>query len=336
MKKRWLTYAAALFSIVLILAACGGKDESSAPAADDKDEDKASTEEKYTIGVTQIVEHPSLDAAFEGFQKAIEDAGLDVEYDKQNAQNDNSSNSTIANNLAGAGVDLIFANSTPSAQAAASATQDIPIIFTSVTDAVAAELVASNEEPGGNVTGTTDNHPDAIPNTMKFLKEKLNAKKVGMIFNSGEQNSRLQVDNVKEILADMDMEVVEASVATSADVKQAAESLIGSVDSFYIITDNTVVSALESVISVANDNKIPMMVGEFDSVKRGGLGAYGFEYYDIGYEAGEMAVKILKGEETPESLPVQLPQNLKLVMNEDAANEIGLKIEDDWEAEIVE
>ena len=220
MKKRWLTYAAALFSIVLILAACGGKDESSDSAADDKDEDKAGTEEKYTIGVTQIVEHPSLDAAFEGFQKAIEDAGLNVEYDKQNAQNDNSSNSTIANNLAGAGVDLIFANSTPSAQAAASATQDIPIVFTSVTDAVAAELVASNEEPGGNVTGTTDNHPDAIPNTMKFLKEKLNAKKVGMIFNSGEQNSRLQVDNVKEILADMDMEVVEASVATSADVKQ--------------------------------------------------------------------------------------------------------------------
>lgn len=336
MKKRWVTYTAALFSIVLILAACGGKEGASDPVADDKNNDKASTEEKYIIGVTQIVEHPSLDAAFEGFQKAIEDAGLNVEYDKQNAQNDNSSNSTIANNLAGAGVDLIFANSTPSAQAAASATQDIPIIFTSVTDAVAAELVASNEEPGGNVTGTTDNHPDAIPNTMKFLKENLGAKKVGMIFNSGEQNSRLQVDHVKEILADMDMEVVEASVATSADVKQAAESLIGSVDSFYIITDNTVVSALESVISVANDNKIPMMVGEFDSVKRGGLGAYGFEYYDIGYEAGEMAVKILKGEETPESLPVQLPQNLKLVMNEETADAIGLKIQDDWNAEVVE
>ncbi|PIC81293.1 BMP family ABC transporter substrate-binding protein [Sporosarcina sp. P18a] len=334
MKKHWVTYAAALFSIVLILAACGGKGESSDPVADDKNNDKASTEEKYIIGVTQIVEHPSLDAAFEGFQKAIEDAGLNVEFDKQNAQNDNSSNSTIANNLAGAGVDLIFANSTPSAQAAASATQDIPIIFTSVTDAVAAELVASNEEPGGNVTGTTDNHPDAIPNTMKFLKENVGAKKVGMIFNSGEQNSRLQVDHVKGILADMDMEVVEASVATSADVKQAAESLIGSVDSFYIITDNTVVSALESVISVANDNKIPMMVGEFDSVKRGGLGAYGFEYYDIGYEAGEMAVKILKGEETPESLPVQLPQNLKLVMNEETADAIGLKIQDEWNAEI--
>ncbi|WP_301109490.1 ABC transporter substrate-binding protein [Sporosarcina sp.] len=336
MKKRWMTYAAALFSIVLVLAACGGNKESSGSSSDDQNDDKESDAKKYTIGVTQIVEHPSLDAAFEGFQKAIEDAGLDVEYDKQNAQNDQSSNSTIANNLAGAGVDLIFANSTPSAQAAASATQDIPIVFTSVTDAVAAELVASNEEPGGNVTGTIDNHPEAIPNTMKFLKEELSAKKVGMIFNSGEQNSRLQVDQVKEILKDMDMEVVEASVATSADVKQAAESLIGSVDSLYIITDNTVVSALESVVSVANDNKLPMMVGEFDSVERGGLGAYGFEYYDIGYEAGEMAAKILKGEATPESLPVQVPQNLKLVLNGKTAEMIGLKIQDDWNAETVE
>ncbi|AXH98805.1 BMP family ABC transporter substrate-binding protein [Sporosarcina sp. PTS2304] len=336
MRKRWITYAVALFSIVLVLAACGGKDDSSGATTDNNNDDKDSGKEKYTIGVTQIVEHPSLDAALEGFQKAIEDAGLEVEYDKQNAQNDNSSNSTIANNLAGAGVDLIFANSTPSAQAAASATQDIPIIFTSVTDAVAAELVASNEEPGGNVTGTIDNHPDAISNTMKFLKDNVGAKKVGMIFNSGEQNSRLQVDSVKEILKDMDMEVVEASVATSADVKQAAESLIGSVDSFYIITDNTVVSALESVISVANDNKIPMMVGEFDSVKRGGLGAYGFEYYDIGYEAGEMAVKVLTGEAKTETLPVQVPQNLKLMVNKKTAETIDLEIQDDWNAEIVE
>ncbi|MEK4402940.1 ABC transporter substrate-binding protein [Sporosarcina sp. FSL K6-6792] len=318
---------AIIFSAVLLLAACGNSGEV---------KDKKTSSKKYKIGVSQIVEHPSLNAAYDGFKKALEDAGIDVEYDVQIAQGDNSVNTTIATNLVSADVDLIFANSTPSAQAAASATTEIPIIFTSVTDAVGAELVDSMESPGGNVTGTIDAHPDAITNTMKFLKEELGAKNVGMVFNSGEQNSRAQVDAVKEMLKDMDMTVVEASVATSADVKQATESLLGKVDSMYIITDNTVVSALESVISVANDNKIPMMVGEFDSVKRGGLAAYGFEYFDIGYEAGQMAVKILKGESKPADLPVQIPQKLKLIMNKDTASTLGLDIKDEWKAEFSE
>lgn len=337
MKTNWLKFAVALFSVIFILAACGGDKADNASKPSDGEKEPGTNEEttKYKIGVTQIVEHPSLNAAFDGFKKAIEDAGLDVEYDIQNAQNDNSANTTIANNLVSTGVDLIFANSTPSAQAAASATQEIPIIFTSVTDAVSAELVATHENPGGNVTGTIDNHPDAIPNTMKFLQE-IGAKNVGMVFNAGEQNSRAQVDAVKELLKDMDMKVVEAPVATSADVKQAAESLVGRVDAFYIITDNTVVSALESVISVANDNKLPMMVGEFDSVKRGGLAAYGFEYYDIGYEAGQMAIKVLKGESEPATLPVQIPQNLKLIINKDTADSIGLTIKDEWKAEFSE
>ena len=337
MKTNWIKYAVALLSVIFILAACGGDkaDNASKPSNDEKEPGTNEETTKYKIGMTQIVEHPSLNAAADGFKKAIEDAGLDVEYDIQNAQNDNSANTTIANNLVSAGVDLIFANSTPSAQAAASVTQEIPIIFTSVTDAVSAELVASNESPGGNVTGTIDNHPEAIPNTMKLLQE-IGAKNVGMVFNAGEQNSRAQVDAVKELLKDMDMKVVEAPVATSADVKQAAESLIGRVDAFYIITDNTVVSALESVISVANENKLPMMVGEFDSVKRGGLAAYGFEYYDIGYEAGQMAVKVLKGESEPATLPVQIPQNLKLIINKDTADSIGLSIKDEWKAEFSE
>ena len=144
----------------------------------------------FKIGVTQIVEHPSLNAAYEGFQKAIEDAGLEVEYQYENAQNDNSLNTTIANNLVSSGVDLIFANSTPSAQAVAALTEDIPIVFTSVTNAVDAELVDSMESPGGNVTGTVDTQPDAIPSTIAFLKDELGAKNVGMVFNSGEQNSR--------------------------------------------------------------------------------------------------------------------------------------------------
>lgn len=342
MRKNWWKLMVMAIGAVLILAACGGnnEDNNTAPKEDDGEkEPEVSKEEEpttYKVGVTQIVEHPSLNAAFDGFKKALEDAGLEVEYSIENAQNDNSANTTIANNLVSAGVDLIFANSTPSAQAVASATQDIPIVFTSVTDAVSAELVESMESPGGNVTGTVDMHPEAIPSTMKFLKDELGAEKIGMVFNSGEQNSRSQVDAVKELIADMDMTVVEASVSTSAEVKQATESLLGKVDSLYIITDNTVVSALESVISVANDNKLPVMVGEFDSVERGGLGAYGFEYFDIGYEAGQMAVKILQDGDSPADLPVQFPQNLKFLMNEETATTIDLEVKDEWNAEFIE
>lgn len=337
MKKNWIKYAVALFSVVFLLAACGGGTEKTSDGSSDDNASKTGEEtKKYTIGVTQIVEHPSLDSAYEGFQQALTDAGLDVEYNKQIAQGDKSNNTTIANNLASSNVDLIFANSTDSAQAALSATTEIPIVFTSVTDAVGAQLVASMENPGGNVTGTIDTHPEAIPQTLNFMKEELGVSKVGMVYNSGEQNSVSQVKAVRELLEDLDMTVVEASVATSADVKQATESLIGKVDSLYIITDNTVVSALESVVSVANDNKLPMMVAEFDSVKRGGLAAYGFEYYDIGYEAGEMAVKILTGESTPAETPVQVPQNLKLIINKETADTIELEIKDEWQAEFSE
>lgn len=294
------------------------------------------SDKTYKIGVTQIVEHPSLNAAFDGFKKALEDAGLKVEYDVKNANDDMSMNTTIARDLVNTDVDLIFANSTPSAQAVVSETKEIPIVFTSVTDAVGAKLIESMEKPGGNVTGTIDLHPDVIPNTVKFLYEELGARKVGMVYNSGEQNSRAQIDLVKEAAAEIsdDLEIVEATVATAADVKQAAESLIGKVDSMYIITDNTVVSSLESVIMVTNQHKLPLMVGEFDSVRKGGLAAYGFEYYDIGYEAGQMAAKILKEEAKPADIPAQYPGNLKFVMNKETAETIELEIKDEWNAEL--
>jgi len=328
-----------LFGLVLLLAACGsGGSSSSDSKGDEKNNASDSSKEAektYKIGITQIVEHPSLNAATEGFKKAINDAGLKVEYDSQNAQSDNSLNTTIANNLVSANVDLIFANSTPSAQAAATATSDIPIIFTSVTDAIGAQLIESMEKPGKNITGTIDLHPETISKTVAFLKE-LGAKNVGMVYNAGEQNSVAQVKEVKKVMGEQGLKVVEASAATSAEVKQATESLIGKADAFYIITDNTVVSALESVIDVANANKLPLVVGELDSVARGGLAAYGFEYFDIGYEAGQMAVKILKGEATPADTPAQYPQNLKLLINKKVADDLGIDIKDSWGAELLD
>lgn len=333
MQSNWKRNIIALLSgaILLVLVACGNN---ATPETDDAGQEKEG--ETYTIGVTQHVDHPSLNAAFDGFKQALDDADIRVEYNVQNAQGDANNNPTIATNLVNANVDLIFANSTPSAQSVASETSDIPIVFTSVTDAVGAELVESIENPGGNVTGTIDIHPDAIPSTVKFLSEELGAKNVGMVYNAGEQNSIAQIEIAKELIAEenLDMKIVEAAVSTSAEVKQATESLIGKVDSIYIITDNTVVSALESVVSVANDNKLPLLVGELDSLKKGAFAAYGFEYYDIGYEAGEMAVKILNGESEPANMPVQAPQNLMLMVNEGTATTNEIDIKDEWEAEI--
>nr|WP_270182604.1 ABC transporter substrate-binding protein [Alkalihalobacillus sp. CinArs1] len=329
--KKWVGIS--LVSSVLVLAGCGSNNASS-----DSDSGGEGSEDKmYTIGVTQIVEHPSLDAAFEGFKMALEENGFkegeNVTYDVQNAQNDMNNSNTIAQNLVGDNVDLIFANSTPSAQSALNATSDIPIIFTSVTDPVGAKLVESFDKPGENITGTTDTHPDAIPKTIEFISSEFDAENVGLIYNAGEQNSVAQVKVVKEALESNGLKPVEKSVSTSAEVKQAAEALVGKVDVIYIATDNTVVSALESVISVANDKDIPMFAGEFDSVERGAFAAYGFDYKDIGYEAGLMAAKILNGEATASELPVQYPQNLKLKMNKSAAEEMRIDIKQEWEEE---
>jgi putative tryptophan/tyrosine transport system substrate-binding protein len=335
MKKGWKLGASMMLASFVALAGCGNSEGTS----DEANKGSGSEGEKtYKVGVNQLVEHPSLDTALEGFQAALEEKGLDVEYDIQIAQGDQNNSQTIANNFAGDGVDLIFANSTPSAQSALNATSEIPIIFTSVTDPVGGGLVKSFEEPGANITGTTDNHPDAIPNTIKFIADNIDGNKVGMIYNSGEQNSVAQINLAKKAMEGTDLEVVEASVSTSAEVKQAAESLVGKVDSIYIITDNTVVSALESVVGVASDSDIPLFVGELDSVKRGGFAAYGFDYYDIGFEAGEMAVSILTGEKKVSEIPVQYPQNLKLQINAKAAADMGIEIKEEWKeaAEIIE
>lgn len=326
-----------LFGLLLLLAACGGDDSETTTndTANNSAGETAKTEEVKTfkIGTTQIVEHPSLDAAKEGFKKAIEDAGIQAEFVDKSANGDNSANMTIAQQLVGENVDLIFANSTPSAQAAKGATTDIPVIFTSVTDAVGAELIDSMEAPGANVTGTIDLHPETMPKTMAFLKE-LGVKNVGMVYNAGEQNSVAQIAAAKELAAKEGITIVEASASTSAEVKQATESLLGKVEAYYIITDNTVVNALESVIDVANTNKLPLIVGELDSVARGGLAAYGFNYYDIGYEAGQMAAQILLEGKSPSEIPAAYPANLKLVINKATAENLGLEVKPEWEAEV--
>ncbi|WP_424923022.1 ABC transporter substrate-binding protein [Aureibacillus halotolerans] len=315
------------------MVACGqnGGSSDTQEGADNESNEAAQGEgESYTVGVSQIVQHPSLDAATAGFKKAIEEAGLDVTFDEQNAQGDQNNIRNIVNNFISDEADLIFANATPMAQGALAATQDIPIVFTSVTEPIGADLVASLEEPGGNVTGTTDLAPDAVTKSIDFMVNELGVKTIGMVYNAGEQNSVYQVDLAKQAAEEAGATIEEATVATSADVKTAAESLVGSVDAFYVVTDNTVVSALESVILVAEENSIPLFVGELDSVERGGFAGFGFSYEDIGYAAGEMAVQILNGEATPAELPVQTPQTLTFEINKGAAERMGVEWKDEW------
>ena len=321
MKK---SLAVLLSGAMLLLAACGSNSDQA--SGDNK-------EKTVKIGITQIVEHPSLDAAREGFIEALKDAGYEegknLKLDYQNAQGDMNNNASIAQKLVSDKNDLILAIATPSAQSVVQATKDIPILFTAITDPVGAELVQSMEKPGGNATGTTDTHPDAIKNTVAAIKKFIpGAKKVGIIYNNGEPNSVVNVKHAKEALEAEGLEAVETTISSSSEVKQAAESMVGRVDVLYIPKDNTVVAALESVITVANDNDIPMFVGEGDSVKRGALASYGLDYHDLGYATGKKAVEILEGKK-PADIPVGYPENLELVVNKKAAEEEGISLTED-------
>lgn len=323
--------AALALATALLATACGGgttTEDETTPAGGDT---SAATEgEAVSIGITQIVAHPSLDASAQGFKDALADAGYDVTYDEQNAQGDQSTAASIAGTFASADLDLILAIATPTAQSVVQAVTDVPILFTAVTDPVSADLVDSLEAPGGNATGTSDANP--VMEQLELVK-RLNpdATTVGIVYSSGEVNSQVQVDWAKDAAAELGLEIVEAAISTSAEVQQAAESL--DVDAFYVPTDNTVVSALESVIQVAEDKQILTIAAEGDSVARGTVATYGIDYYELGYQTGEMAVKILRGEADPASMPVETQSDLQLYLNLAAAERMGVTIPEDLLAE---
>ena len=288
----------------------------------------------YKIGITQIVSHPALDATAEGFIAALTDSGFvqddNVVYDMQNAQGDMANATTIAQKFVGDNVDLILSIATPTSQAAAKATDTIPIVFAAVTDPVAAELVTNPDAPDGNITGVSDLLP--VAPHLELIKQIVpEVTVVGLLYNAGETNSVALVEQEKAAAAAMGLEIVEATAASSSEVLGAAQSLVGRCDVISVLTDNTVVSALESVVKVCQDNKIPLIAGDIDSVERGAVAAYAFDYRDHGYQAGLMAVKVLEG--TPiAQIPVEYAQNLQLAINEAAAAAMGVTIPDDLKA----
>jgi putative tryptophan/tyrosine transport system substrate-binding protein len=337
-QSKWFT-ATALVSC-LLLSACGGGKPADAPKADSKagaktDASKpASDSKKYKVGISQFIEHPALDADRKGFIAALKENGFvegqNLELDYQSAQGDASTVNTISQKFVSDKKDLILAIATPNAQSLVKATAntDIPVVFTAITDPMKAKLVDNLEKPGKNITGYSDTHPDSIKNSISSIKDMFpNAKKVGIVYNSGEANSVVNVDNAKKVMAEVGLQPVEANASNGTEVKQAAESLIGRADVIYVPKDNTVVAALQAVVKVAEDNHIPLFVGETDSVKNGGFAGFGVDYFQLGHLTGEMAVKILKGEAKAGDIPVQFPKEMNLAVNKEAAKKEGIDLE---------
>lgn len=320
--RKLLVVGMVLVMLLMAVSGCGGT--SSNTAGDD-------SAGKVKLGIIQVAEHPALDAARQGFLDTLaangykEGENLIVDYG--NAQGDRTALKTIAKDLVSGGCDLILAIATDSAQAVAAETTEIPILITAVTDPVAAQLVQSNEKPGTNVTGTTDMNPvaDQIALLQKLAPQ---AKNIGVVYNAGEVNSVVQVDMAKKAAAELGLKVVEATVSNTSEVMQAAQSLVGRVDGIYIPTDNTVASSIESVVKVAEENAIPVVVGEAGMVERGALATLGIDYEKLGRQTAEMALRILKGEK-PQDMPVESQKDMELVINMKAAKLMKVTIPDD-------
>ncbi|RPJ08938.1 MAG: ABC transporter substrate-binding protein [Deltaproteobacteria bacterium] len=283
------------------------------------------------IGVLQFASHPALDQSRDGFIDFLAQAGYKdgekIKLDLQNAQRDMSVARTIAKKFVSDNKDLIFSIATPASQAAAKETGAIPIVFSAVTDPVKAGLVKSVESSGNNVTGVSDLIPVKTQIEL-LLKIAPRVKRLGIIYNAGEDNARVLVEMTRAAAKELKLSLVEKTVTNSGEVFAATQTMIGSVDGIYTIQDNTVISALESVIKVANNNRLPVLVPGIPSVERGGLATVGTSFYNLGKIAGDQAVRIIKGTK-PSDIPVAFVKDFDIYLNQKAADEIGIKFPED-------
>ena len=280
------------------------------------------------IGETQIVSHPALNNDSKGFKKALADAGFiegkNIVIDRRNAQGDMANCYPIAQKFADDKVDLIHAISTPSAQACVKVCKGIPIVFSSVTDPVKTGIVPRLGKTGTNVTGVSDRWPIALQCEM-YQKIVPKAKRWGTIYNPGDINVTFHIKEMRKAVKKLGGKLIEAHVSSSAEVMQAAQSLVGRVDAIHITSDNACVSALEAIVKVCNQNHIPLFVGDRDSVPRGAIAAYGLDYFLVGYTAGKKAAMILKGKD-PGEIPAGQAEKFTLWINLKAAKIQGVTV----------
>ncbi len=313
MKKLLATVLAV--TMALSLTACGGSDSSQ-------------DEGKVKIGILQQLEHPSLDQSREGFIQALADNGYvdgdNIVIDYQNAQSDQSNLSNMADRLVNEKSDLILAIATGAAQTVAGKTKDIPILVTAVTDPVDAGVVNSMENPGTNVSGTSDASP--MKEQLELIMQiKPDTKTVGLLYTSSEDNSILQINQAKEILDDMKISYVEQTVTNSNDVQQAVQSLVNKCDAIYIPTDNVLASSMALVADITWAAGIPVVTGAESMVTDGGLATLGLSYYNLGYQTGEMAVKVLQGADIS-TMPVETQKEYNYTVNGDAVAAMNITL----------
>ncbi|MCI8512391.1 MAG: ABC transporter substrate-binding protein [Lachnospiraceae bacterium] len=328
-----------LASVLATGCSSSGQPETSAPAKETDSQTEASLAEEsgpaegtapsVTIGIGQFAVHGSLDNCREGFIQGLAEEGFIIGENltllEENAQSDPGLASQIATNFAGQNVDMICAIATPIAQSAYSAGRknNIPVIYTAVTDPVAAELASEDGMPAGEVTGTSDKLP--VEQQLAMIREILpEAKRIGILYTTSEVNSASTLAEYKEHAPEYGFEIFDVGVSSTADIPLATDSILQEVDCLNNLTDNTVVSSLPLILSKANACKIPVFGSEIEQVKLGCLAAMGLDYVELGKQTGHMAAKVLKGEAKASELPFEVIEEAAFYGNTDTAEALGI------------
>lgn len=281
------------------------------------------------IGVLQLIEHNALDSAYKGFVDGLKEAGYEdgknIIIDYQNAQGEQANCITIGQKFINDKSDLILAIATPAAQAIANMTKDIPILITAVTDPADSKLVADNNAPGGNVTGTSDLTP--VEAQIELLKEIIpNVKTVGLLYCSSEQNSVFQINIAKKKLDAMGIKYIDIAISNLNEIQQVIQNVIGKVEAIYTPTDNMIANGMATVALMTEPAKIPVICGEGGMTMLGGIATYGINYYELGKLTSTQAVSILKGDKKTSEMPIEYLQKFDLVVNTNMIESIGLTI----------
>ncbi len=324
--KKWMKMTATMMVAAMALTACGGGSEEPA--------DENASGEKYTVGIVQQLEHPALDAATQGFQDKLKEllGEGNVEFQYQNAQGEQTNCTTIATSFVSNNVDLIMANATTALQSAAAATADIPIIGTSVTDYVTADVVESNEAPGKNVTGVSDLAP--VDQQIVILQNLVpDAKKVGIVYCSAEPNSIFQSKLAQEELDKAGIAWTEYTAADSNEVQSVVTKAISECDALYVPTDNTMANNTEIIKNITVPAGIPVITGEEGICAGCGLATLSISYYDLGVKAAEMAYEILVNGANPAEMPIEyVSDGITAKYNPEIAEALGITIPEDMVA----